>query len=376
MKVGWTSGPSPEAYSGGGDAFVVIGPTNGDIQGTSDRLHYLYFNQTGDVAVTCLIKSLNGTHIWRKGGIMFRKNLGPRSANVMIATTGSGFTHQSRLFEGNNTVAWNDQNYQTSNVWLRLVKTGNTITSYFKKDGDHAFMRYQTSEVDLSNEFHVGIAVSSISDPAGATLQVQNFEIADNSRGGGLTMDMIGTLDSVRMAEVKTEDIIWAKVPAGQYSINATGGTGIGGTADNFAFVQQEFQGDVSATLHVEKVFRRNKFSRGGLMIRASHAVDAAHVSLLVDVDRGVTMVYRTANGGITENKNLGVWSENVDLNLVKIGNSVRCQYKPSGAAEWFELGSVAADFGPVFFVGQALASGENGQLVQFMGGAVVVVRR
>jgi hypothetical protein len=86
-------------------------------------------------------------------------------------------------------------------------------------------------------------------------------------------------------------------------------------------------------------------------------------------------MVYRTAKGGITENKNLGVWSENVDLNLVKIGNSVRCQYKPSGAAEWFELGSVHADFGPIFFIGLALASGETDQSVQFMGGAVVVER-
>jgi hypothetical protein len=379
MKVGWTSGLTTEAYSGGGDTFIITGPTSGDIQWTSDRFHYLYFNQTGDVAVTCLIKSLNGTHIWRKGGIMFRKNLGPRSANVIIATTGSGYTHQYRLMEGNNTVAYNDQNYQTSNVWLRLVKKGNTITSYVKKDGDLAFVRYQTTEVDLGTEFHVGLAVSSLSDSAGATLQVTNFEIANNSRGGGIMMDIIGTTSDTaappRVLEVKNQDIIWAKVPAGMYSINSTG-TGIGGTADNFGFVQQEATGNITATLHLEKVFRRNRHTKGGLMIRASHAVDAAHVSLLVDVDRGVSLVYRTVNGGPTESKCVVVWSEDVDFNLIKTDKSVSCQYKHSGSSEWTDLGSITADFGTTFLVGQAMASGDSGQLSQLMTGGIVIQRR
>lgn len=324
---------------------------------------------------------------------MFRKNLGPRSANVAIVKTGggtpggSGLTHQRRLTEGAATEVWNNVNYPATNVWLRLVKTGNTITSYFKKDGDLAWMRYLSTEVDLGSQFYIGIAVSANNDPNAAKLTVEKFKIADTSRGDGLMMDMIGAVTTPStthssqqlqwtMAEVKREDIIWAKVPAGQYSINATGGTGIGGTADNFAFVQQEFQGDVTASLHIEKVSRRNKLSRGGLMIRASHAVDAAHVSLLIDVDRGVTMVYRAATGGVTENKNLGVWSENVDFNLVKIGNSVGCQYKPTGASEWVEMGSVTADFGSSFYVGHALASGENGQLAQLLGSAVVVEQR
>ena len=97
-------------------------------------------------------------------------------------------------------------------------------------------------------------------------------------------MDMIGTTNIVRMLEVKREDVVWAKVPAGLYSINATG-TGIGGIADNFGFVQQEMTGNVTATLHLEKVFRRNKNTKGGLMIRSSHTMDASHVSILVDVD-------------------------------------------------------------------------------------------
>jgi hypothetical protein len=48
----------------------------------------------------------------------------------------------------------------------------------------------------------------------------------------------------------------------------------------------------IAVTLHFEKVMRRNnKLYEGVVMIRASHAVDAAHVSLLFDGDRGVSMV-------------------------------------------------------------------------------------
>jgi hypothetical protein len=187
-------------------------------------------------------------------------------------------------------------------------------------------------------------------------------------------MDMIGTTDIVRMLEVKREDVVWAKVPAGLYSINATG-TGIGGIADNFGYVQQQMTGNVTATLHLEKVFRRNKNTKGGLIIRASHAMDAAHVSLLVDVDRGVTMVYRTANGGSTKSKCIGVWAEDIDLNLVKMDNTVHSLYKQFGSANWIKIGSVTADFGVRLLVGQAMASGESGQQSQLMAGPLVIER-
>lgn len=304
---------------------------------------------------------------------MFRKHLGPRSPHGMVVVTGWGISTQARQMEGNVSTTL-DEAYPTSNVWLRLVKKGNTVSSYIKKDGELAFMGFRTFEVDLGSDFHVGIAVTN-NDPAiRATLDVQKFEIAGNTRGNGVMMDMIGTADIVRMREVKHEDVVWAKVPTGLYSINATG-TGIGGIADNFGFVQQEMTGNVTATLHFEKVFRRNKNTIGGLMIRASHDMAAAHVSLLVDVDRGVTMVYRTAKGGPTESKCIGVWTEDIDLNLVKMGNTVRSLYKQFGAAEWVEIGSVSADFGVRFLVGQAMASGESGQQSQLMAGPLVVER-
>ena len=57
-------------------------------QGTFDRFHSIYFNQTGDITVTCLIKSFRGMQTWRKRGITFCQNLGPLSAYIMVNVTG------------------------------------------------------------------------------------------------------------------------------------------------------------------------------------------------------------------------------------------------------------------------------------------------
>jgi hypothetical protein len=58
----------------------------------------------------------------------------------MVGVTSWSISAQTRPMEGNSSTGWNEQ-YSTSNVWLRLVKKGNTISSYIKKDGELVFMR-------------------------------------------------------------------------------------------------------------------------------------------------------------------------------------------------------------------------------------------
>ena len=148
------------------------------------------------------------------------------------------------------------------------------------------------------------------------------------------------------------------------------------GTSDSFGLVYEELTGDVNATLHLEKMARRTKFTRGGLMIRSGNASDAAHVSILVDPDRGVTMYHRANAGGSTGGKNLGVMTEDVVMRLEKTGDAVRCLYRQIGAAGWIELGTASATFGDTFLVGRAVASGELGAHAQVTTGALIIERR
>jgi hypothetical protein len=233
-------------------------------------------------------------------------------------------------------------------VWLRLVKEGNAITSYIKKDGEYDFMRYWTEEIDLGAEFMVGIAVTSHDNAAISTLDVSNFEISDE----------VYTLGSDVVEVGETGQSVWIQqYRQDMWSLKAAGD--IGGTSDNFGFFSEEKSGDIVATLQLEKLERRDMNSKGGLMIRASNAPDAPHVSLLVVAGTGVTLVHRETAGGDTTTKNVGVWLEDVELRMEKTGNSVKCMYKHESATEWYVLGTVTADLDSAvpYLVGQAVSS-------------------
>ena len=95
----------------------------------------------------------------------------------MIMVTGWGIAHQSRLSEWAGSLSQHD-GFQNTNVWLRLVKQGNTVTSYYKKDGEYGYMRYHSVNIDLGPSFFVGLGVT-MNDPASlGTLVVSDLAIS------------------------------------------------------------------------------------------------------------------------------------------------------------------------------------------------------
>lgn len=357
------------AFTDNGNGNWLVTGSGSDIWGSYDHFHYAHFNRTADVTVTCLVNDFTGSdNSWRKGGIMFRNHLGSRSPHSMIQVTGWGISHQSRNGETHGSTSYHDS-YSTSNVWLRLVKQGNTITSYVKRDGEYDFMQFHTIDtVDLGESFYVGLAVTSHDNNVLATLDVSNFEIADE----------IFSLPAEPHEIGDTGEAVWVQeYGPDMWSIHA-GGDGIGGTKDSFGFFDQKHTGNIVADLHLEKLTRRTNDSKGGLMIRASHAVDAPHVSLLVTAKDGVTMFVRPTAGAETSSTNVGVWHEDVELRLEKTGNSVKCMYKHATAPEWFEIGTVTAeldDGAGSYHVGQAVSSADYGDHSRLTTGALVVTQ-
>lgn len=339
----------PGSSQGTGDGNWLVTASGSDIWGSWDHMHYMYFNRTTDTTVTMKINSWGGdsTNSWRKGGLMFRSHLGQRAAHSMMQLTGWGIAQQSRTCENCGTLSEHD-GYPIENVWFRLVKEGNQITSYVKKDGEYDFMRYWSQEVDLGAEFMVGIALTSHDNTVVSTLDVSNFEVSDEVYSLPSDVGEVGeTGESVWMQQYKPD--MWSLKAAGE----------IGGTSDSFGFSSEEQTGNIVADLYLEKLERRNMNSKGGLMIRASHAPDAPHVSLLVVAGDGVTLVHRAIAGGDTITKNVGTWLEDVELRMEKTGDSVKCMYKHESASVWYDLGTVTAalDSAEPYLVGQAVGS-------------------
>jgi regulation of enolase protein 1 (concanavalin A-like superfamily) len=85
----------------------------------------------------------------------------------------------------------------------------------------------------------------------------------------------------------------------GAFRIEAAG-TDIGGAADQFHYVYQPVAGDVDVRARVDSVSMVHAWSKAGVMIRASLAADAAHVSVFVSTRGGTIFQRRMMSGGLT----------------------------------------------------------------------------
>jgi hypothetical protein len=108
---------------------------------------------------------------------MFRSSLSPQSKHTMIMVTGWGIAQQSRLVDGSASESQHD-GFQNTNVWLRLVKKGNTVTSYYKKDGEYGYMRYHSVTINLGTQYFVGLAVTMNDAAVLGTLAVTDLAIS------------------------------------------------------------------------------------------------------------------------------------------------------------------------------------------------------
>jgi hypothetical protein len=155
---------------------------------------------------------------------MFRSSLSEKSKHSMIQVTGWGIAHQSRLADGSGSLSQHD-GFQNTNVWLRLVKKGNTVTSYYKKDGEYGYMRYHSVNIDLGPSYFVGLGVTMNDAALLGTLVVSDFAISTDVETYSFPNVPIKIGDS---ATNSVDNLVRVQeVGEGVWSIS-TGGVGIG----------------------------------------------------------------------------------------------------------------------------------------------------
>lgn len=185
------------------------------LQGHWDQGHYMYFNRTGDVTVTCRVdeitESTTGSlNYWVKGGIMFRNGIiegsyNGRAAHSSVFRTSYHIAHQTRPYDLTHTLSSNDNWSPMTNVWLRLVKQGDTVTSYVKKEGDYDWMYWHSETVTFDKDWYlIGLALTAHDNAQYVTMSVSNFEISDDvyTQNGAVATD-IESNRPVRVQQVK-----------------------------------------------------------------------------------------------------------------------------------------------------------------------------
>ena len=132
-----------------------------DIWGNGDAFCFVSQTLSGDCVITARLVSMANTDYWAKAGLMIRESNAAGAKNVSLVVTPSqgGTRLQRRNSEGGST---SDQQLSGSNapLWLRIVRSGSTFTSWQSNDGE-TWTNSQAVSVTMNSEALIGLAVTS-----------------------------------------------------------------------------------------------------------------------------------------------------------------------------------------------------------------------
>jgi len=154
-----------------------------DIWGPADSFHYVYAPLSGDGYVTARVVSIQYTNEWAKAGVMIRETLEPGSKHAMLVVTPNGRrSYQWRATTNDNMGHLSsDPGAVALPFWVKMERTGNTLTGYYAADsgGSPGAWQEQTSQsITMGRDVYAGLCVTS---HAGGTLCTAVFDNVSGS---------------------------------------------------------------------------------------------------------------------------------------------------------------------------------------------------
>jgi hypothetical protein len=170
LPAGWTNadigtvaGTGAAVSTGTGSWKAVSGGF--DVFNNADGFNFTYRAVTADTTIVARIDTLEVTDNAAKAGLMFRQDLtaGSKSVAVMMnAGGGFGIDLRTRGAAGGGTAFQQLLGGVAAPYWLRLTRSGNSITAGYSSDGVN-FSNATPVVVSLTGTFYVGLAVNSFS---------------------------------------------------------------------------------------------------------------------------------------------------------------------------------------------------------------------
>ena len=161
----WFHG-SPAGFIDNGGGSFMMSASGVDIWGTADQFRFAYKSLNGDGSITARVESIGNTNTWAKGGVMIRESLDPGAKHAMVVVTpGQGIQFTWRAFTNADMTEHSTQANLTAPYWVKLTRTGNTLTAERSEDGvawvpvtDAA---NSSHEVPMIGNVYIGLALTS-----------------------------------------------------------------------------------------------------------------------------------------------------------------------------------------------------------------------
>jgi regulation of enolase protein 1 (concanavalin A-like superfamily)/phosphatidylserine/phosphatidylglycerophosphate/cardiolipin synthase-like enzyme len=177
--VGSTGIAGSASYASG--QFTVTG-AGADIWGNSDSFQYVYQPLPGDGQIVARVTSLQNTSSFAKAGVMLRETLASGAADVILDARPGGpveFMSRPSTNAATNYLAGATQAMPT---WLRLTRSGSTVTGEVSADGT-SWTTVGTTSVSMATSIFVGLAVTSHTTSAAATATFDNVAVTAGGSG-------------------------------------------------------------------------------------------------------------------------------------------------------------------------------------------------
>ncbi len=308
------------SYASG--VFTVNGGGS-DIWGSSDQFNYVSQSLTGDASIVARVTSQSNTDGWAKAGVMIKQSTAGGSSYALLAVTpGNGINFQ---YGFNASVSGGS--YSFPNGWLKLTRSGSTITAFSSSDG--------------TNWTPVGATTMSMTDPVtiglfncahnATALNTATFDNVSVTAGAALTPPPAPWTD----ADVGSPALAGsASYASGLFTVNGSGADIWGGT-DQFNYVSQPLTGDGTIVARVTSQTNTDGWAKAGVMIKQSTATGSHYALLAVTPGAGIAFQY-----GFNASTSGGSYSfPNAWLKLVRSGSTITA-YSSADGTTWTQVGT------------------------------------
>ncbi len=356
QDVGAVVAAGSSSESGG---TVTLRASGADIWDSTDEFHYRYQSWTGDGELVARVTGMTPfTHEWAKAGVMFRESLaaGARHAFMCISAA-RGLAFQYRAATGGLSASVPDGGTGISplNRWLKLVRSGSTLTGYYSVDGVN-WTFTGTATIAMPATIYVGLAATSHNDGVLVTATFESVNLA----GGAAPPPPEATWS---FSDIGAVGVAGSNTSAGNtITINASGAD-IWDKADAFRFVYRTVTGDCVVEANVSSLTSTHPWAKAGVMIRESTAAGARNVFAFLTPASGVVAQQRAAAGGATIATN-GPWWVGAPywVRLVRAGSRITA-FSSTDGKNWAQFAAYDVTMGATAQVGFALTSHDNSQL-------------
>ncbi|MDB6027165.1 MAG: hypothetical protein JWM68_3388 [Verrucomicrobiales bacterium] len=138
----------------------TINGSGDDIWNAADAFQYVYQPLSGDGEITARIVSVQNSDPWAKVGVMIRESLAANSKHAFtLLSAGNGLAFQRRTGTGSTSDSTTGPSVGAP-YWVRLNRTGSSLTSYTSSNGIN-WSILGSASIPMSNAVQIGLAVTS-----------------------------------------------------------------------------------------------------------------------------------------------------------------------------------------------------------------------